>query len=344
LHREGADMKMKNILTVLGNGDLMRMIPFLGDWKAFVRWQFLYAVIESGLLDILDRGLTRDEIMEESGVRRADILDALLDLGCALRELSLKNGRYQVRGKRLRRLQGGKGDCNRALIEAGSTYYSDIYRKAGNRLRGEGNGPYLEEAGPIIARWGKLLEPMIRNFVVKTFAGRGELKTLDVGCGSGNNLKLAHLVNESVYGMGIDYDENVVRQAAANMRDWRMDNQFAVAEGDIRTPSTELGHGYDVVTMYNVVYYFTVEERCQVFRNIRSLLRENGELAIVNSFNTRKNGWGTSNLNMAVTSIQGCYPLPRLDETRRFLEEAGFSRITVEQLVPGDAFYGITAK
>ena len=67
----------------------------------------------------------RQSLVEKLQVKRPDLLDALLDVGLATKELGLKKQRFFVKGKRSRAIMNSGGDMLAALIQANITYYSD---------------------------------------------------------------------------------------------------------------------------------------------------------------------------------------------------------------------------
>ena len=78
------------------------LCPVMRDLSPFLRMHYLYAALETGLLQALQTDATRETLMTRLGVQRPELLDALLDMGLALKELSLKNAVFSLKGKRSR--------------------------------------------------------------------------------------------------------------------------------------------------------------------------------------------------------------------------------------------------
>ena len=93
---------------------------------------FIYAALDSELLEALRFTLSRNEIIKKLKVERTEILDALLDVGVSIGELSCRNDLYKIKGKISKALISDKGDELAALIQANVTYYNSAYRNAGN--------------------------------------------------------------------------------------------------------------------------------------------------------------------------------------------------------------------
>jgi 2-polyprenyl-3-methyl-5-hydroxy-6-metoxy-1,4-benzoquinol methylase len=323
---------------------LLNLIRVFRDWRTLVRMHFLHAAVDCGLLEALRTPASRDELLQELDVKRPELLDALLDVGLALGELSRRNGRFKLKGRRARSLVGDRGDPLAALIGANVTYYNSVYRNVSDRLRGAPSGDYLEEVGDLVARVSKLAEPYVRRFVKSTVAGRQPMRILDVGCGSGGYLRTAHEANPSATGIGIDMDGAVVEGARRNLERWGMADRFEVMVADIREQRADLAGPFDLITLYNVIYYIPVAERASLFASLRSLLSPGGTVAIVTSTQSRGRDLFAANLNLATSSMLGNTPLPELDDIMAQLEEGGFSSIETTRLVPRSKFYGIRAK
>jgi SAM-dependent methyltransferase len=319
------------------------MIRFIRDWRSLVRMHFLHAALESGLLQALRTPVSKDELLRQLEVKRPELLDALLDVGLAVGELSCKGGRYAVKGRRARSLIGDLGDPLAALVQANVTCYNSVYRNVTDRLRGAPPGEYLEEIGDLVARVSKLAEPYVRKFIKRAVAGRGRMRILDVGCGSGVYLKAAHEVNSEATGVGIDMDGAVVEQARRNLERWRLTDKFEVMVADIQVPPGDLAGPFDLITLYNVIYYIPLGERVSLFRSLGSLLTSGSTLAIVTSTQSQGRDLFAANLNVATSSTVGNTPLPALGELTDQLAGAGFTDVTTTRLVARSTFYGIRA-
>ena len=129
------------------------LFPILKDWQALVRMHFIHAAFESGLLQALTTPCDRQMLIRKLQVQRPDLLDALLDVGVATRELGVKNEMFFIRGKRSKAIMSSKGDMLAAMIQANITYYGDAYRHMPDRLRGGELGDDLERMGALVARF-----------------------------------------------------------------------------------------------------------------------------------------------------------------------------------------------
>ncbi len=319
------------------------LLPFMRDWTPFLRLNFLHAAVSSGVLPALRNGATRQALIDRLAVKRPELLDALLDMGTALKELRCENGTYTIRGKRSKTLMTSAGDTLAALVEANVTYYNDAYRRLADRMRGAPLGDDLDAIGDVVARFSKIGEPILSSFIRSLVSRSGPVRVLDVGCGSGYVLKTAWQANEKVRGIGIDIDANVVRQAQANLKQWHLPAEFRILEGDIDTFNASMHGRFDVITAFNLLYYMDPDRQNDFLNRMRRLLSPGGRLAIANNFESRGRDLAAANLNVVNVSLTRLNPLPSLATVRDQMRNTGFASITVTRFMPRSEFYGIVA-
>jgi 4-hydroxy-2,2'-bipyrrole-5-carbaldehyde O-methyltransferase len=318
-------------------------LKLMGDATTAVRQNFLFAAARCGLLEALRTPRTTEELVTLLRVQRLDLLDALLDLGVSVGELRVRHSKYLVAGARSRALVAPGGEGLAGLVEALHTYYNSVYRELPGRLHGEPNGNYLEHIGGLVAQVSRMSEPFMKGFVERAVAGTGPRRVLELGCGSGAHLRTAAMANPGLSGVGLELDPAVVAQAQANLDRWGLGARFQVLQGDLRLLPAGLGR-FDVITLHNVIYYFSPEKRPELLASLRPALTAGGTLVLVTSAQSRGTDAMAANLDVATRSIVGCWPLPDLDELRRQLSEAGFASTSVTRLMPGAAYYGLTGR
>ena len=336
-------MNLRYIISFLRIMKIPGLYPIVKDWEAFIRMHFIYSAYESGLLKALSAPRNRDMLIRELDVKRPEVLDALLEVGLASKELELKNGLFSIKGKRSKAITGDNGDMLAAIIQGNVTYYSDAYRNASHRINGGELGEDLSKIGDVVARFSKLSEPIIKNFIANIVHGKNPMRVLDVGCGSGILLKSAYDSNGHATGVGIDIDEKVVQQARANISTWGLSDRFEIRHGDIRHIFDEIVGTFDVITLYNLLYYFDKEARFDLIKTLRKKLSPKGVLAVAMSFNSKGKDMATANLNMVNSSLKGLTPLPQLNDITSILKECGLANIKVDRFMPGSTFYGLVA-
>src|SRR5215204_5073433 len=85
-------------LNLLRRRHLLAQLGVMQDLRAYTRVGFLYAGLKSGLLKALKKSRTETELAQRLGVQRPELLAALLSVGVAIGELSVRGERYRVRG------------------------------------------------------------------------------------------------------------------------------------------------------------------------------------------------------------------------------------------------------
>ena len=336
-------MKIKYMLSAWRTLKIPGLLPLMRDWFPFLRMHFLYAAFESGLLQALRNRATRQSLIEDLAVKRPEMLDALLDMGLALKQLKLSNGYFSLRGKKARALSTPRGDAVAAVVQANVTYYNTAYRHFTERMQGAPLGDDLQHIGETVARFAKIGEPILDSFIKSLVPASGAFSLLDVGCGSGFVLKTACGANPEARGIGIDRDEKVAAQARANIASWGLEDRISILDGDIRIHTRALRNQFNLIAAFNLIYYFPVDERHDFFMMLRSMLASGGCLALVCNFESNGRDVGAANLNIVNCSLNGLTPLPSLATVRKQLSDCGFTRITASKVMPGNEFYGIAA-
>ncbi|MBI5289675.1 MAG: methyltransferase domain-containing protein [Chloroflexi bacterium] len=312
------------------------------DAQTYFRIQFLYFSIDAGLLKALRSPRTRDQLRTELGVTRPDLLDRALDLGVAVKELALKDGRYTLRGRRARTLALDDGDQLVAMIDELATYHASVYRDLASRMRGAPPGDYLDQHATVIARSSRVLEPFLARFVRTLMRDRGPIRLLEIGCGSGIYLREAAAANPAVTGIAVDIQPAVAEQARINLAQWGIGDRFTVAAGDIRHPPPEVAGDFDLITMHQNIYYFQESERTALFEGLRARLRPGGRY-VLSSF-MRGQTPAAIDFDIALRCTAGCAALPAVDDLVASLRASGFDHVEPSRLMPLEPRYGLIAR
>ena len=335
-------MNIRYTLSFLRILKIPGLFPLMKDWQASVRINFIFAAYESGLLKALSQPCDRKTLIEKLQIKRPELFDALLEVGLAAKELAVKNEKFYIKGKRSKAIADANGDMLAAIIQAGVTYYSDAYKNVTSRMHGEELGDNLNEIGEIVARFSKMTEPIIKDFLASVVRGRNPMTVLDVGCGSGFLLRSVYEINSNANGIGLDIDKAVVDQAKNNINAWGLTDQFKIHHGNISSFSEKVGP-FDLISLINILYYFNEEDRYDLMNNLCKKLSPNGILIDVMNFHSKGKDIGAANLNVVNNSLIGLTPLPDIDEIKSLLEQCGLSKIKIHQFMPGSSFLGLVA-
>lgn len=336
-------MALRPLLHLLRRRDSGAFIRIMSDWRALTRLHFLHAALESGLLEVLSRPQSREDLLAALDVRRPELLDALLEMGIALGEIRRTNGRLELRGSRARALSQDRNDALAALIQANVTYYNDQFRHLAKRLRGSPLDEGVREIGPLVARVSKIAEPFVEHFLTGVVRERRPQTILDVGSGASVILRAALTAAPSARGVGLEVDLAVAGEGRENLQRWGMEERAEILVGEVLDPPDQALGPFDLALLFNVVYYFGVEERIAVFRAVRAKLGSQGAVAVTTSCRGVASDLFAANLNVATTSMEGLTPLPTPEEIESQLRNAGFTSVRIATLVPGTGYLGFLA-
>ena len=211
-------------------------------------------------------------------------------------------------------------------------------------MKGGELGDDLAAMGDLVARFSKIGEPILKNFLSAIVAGRGPMRVLDVGCGSGAFLQSIHKANGSTTGFGLDIDAAAVRQAKDNIIAWGLEDSFSILQGDIRQLPEEIAGPFDLITLFNILYYFDGEGLTELLHKVRTMLAPRGVLAIAMNCHSQGVDAGAANLNIVNCSLKGLTPLPPREEIIALLKHCAFAKIDTHRFIPGSTFYGFVAR
>jgi SAM-dependent methyltransferase len=336
-------MALSPLVSVLRAHDPRAFFQITSDWKSMLRMHFLHAAISSGLLEALDRPRNREDLLHELEVERPALLDALLQLGVSLGELNQGSEGYRLKGSRVRALRKEKNDALAALVQANVTYYNSVFQGFSQRMRGGELAEGVGAIGPLVARVSKIAEPYLQHFLGTAVKGKGPLRVLDVGCGSGLHLRRALEMNPALTCVGLELDPEVVRQARENILRWGHSERIRIEEGDVRSLPPGAKGPFDLVLLFSVIYYFGEEERAAVLREVRDNLALGGVLSLATSCRGEGCDLFSANLNLATSSMAGLTPLPEVGEMENQLRTAGFTDVRRTRLIPKTTYFGFLA-
>jgi 4-hydroxy-2,2'-bipyrrole-5-carbaldehyde O-methyltransferase len=229
----------------------------------------------------------------------------------------------------------------RAMVQEAVGYDAAVYAGLAAHLRGAPPGQYLRTTGAVIARASRLVEPVLAPLVRSLVAQRRPRRLLDVGCGTGVYLAHAAAASRTLSGLGIDLDAGVVGLARARLAEAGLAGRLEVRHAEIR--SVELpAASFDLVLLFQNVYYFAADERPDLLRRLRGLLAPGGALVLASLFAGRS--LAAAHYDLLYRATAGCGPLPRRQELDRQLRDAGFATTRWVQLLPLTSFHAIVAE
>lgn len=144
--------------------------------------------------------------------------------------------------------------------------------------------------------------------------------------------------NKDLRAIGLELQQEVADLAGKNIRSWGLEERATIEHCDIR--KFESDQKFDLITLHQNIYYFAVEERVSLARQLSNRLKPSGKLVITSA------GPGVPSLrmlNLLVSNTEGCDSLPNPDQLRDQLKEAGFEEVRIKRLIPFDILWAFIA-
>ncbi len=334
-------MKLSTLADLFRKGQLLLMFNLLTSVGHFYRLTFAAAASKSGVLEALAGGSLPFERLADKFCRDAashDGLRAWLQMGISLKELQLAEGGYALAGYSKKFTQP-HNDALRAIVDEVVTLHHPMILETPEFLSQGKQWEIGDYDGELIARSSRILEPLQKEAIAGAFPTSGPVRLLEVGCGSGVYIAYAAGRNPGLSALGLELQPRVAEMARQNLADWGLSDRIQVEAGDIRHKSPS--ETFDIVTLYNNIYYFPVEERLDLLKHLRGFVKPGGFLLLTTYCQGGSPGSEALNLWGATTS--GCGRLPSVDELVALLRKAGFGRAQAASLMPGDKFYAFEA-
>jgi 4-hydroxy-2,2'-bipyrrole-5-carbaldehyde O-methyltransferase len=334
-------MALKPFFRLLRDGRLTALLGVGSGLKSFYKLTYLAAAGEAGLLNRLAAGpATFDSLASFCAAdgQGREALAAWLQMGVRLRLLSLGPHGYALRGL-ARALAQPQNDPALAMVEEVAGLHHKLISGTLPKLRCGDLWSLDDQDGELVARSSRILEAFQAELIQRTIPERGELRLLEIGCGSGVYLRYAATRNPSLTALGLELQPAVAEVARENLRSWNLEGRVKVEDGDFRAKAP--GDLFDIATLYNNIYYFPVEERVALLERIGSFLRPGGFLLLTTC--CQGGSLGVEALNLWGAATKGAGRLPAEDELVNQLRQAGYSRVKTNNLLPGDRFVAFQA-
>jgi SAM-dependent methyltransferase len=329
-------MSLKSFFRLLRDGRLRALLGVGAGLKSFYKLTYLAAAGEAGLLKALEAGpVTFDSLATLCAAdgQGREALEAWLQMGVRLRLLSLGQRGYALRGL-AKRLAQPENDPALAMVEEVAGLHHKLILGTLPKLRSGDLFSLADQDGELIARSSRVLETFQAEVIERSVPERGAVRLLEIGCGSGIYLRYAAERNSSLTALGMELQPAVAEMARMNLRSWGLESRVKVEDGDFRGKTP--GELFDIATLYNNIYYFPVEERVALLRRIGSFLKPGGFLLLTTC--CQGGSLATEALNLWGAATKGAGRLPAEGELVDQLRQAGYSRVTARNLLPGDRF------
>jgi 4-hydroxy-2,2'-bipyrrole-5-carbaldehyde O-methyltransferase len=334
-------MKIKTIFNLITSGQLALLLQLRPIFQKSYRSSFVAAALSEGLFSLLREGPVSLETLDQhllgstsgdGGSREK--LKTWLDLGVSLGELKRTQAGYALHSRLSRQLAQPANDGIAAMYQEVCTLHHELITQTPARLREKRFFTLADTDGELIARSSRILEPYIVEIVDAVIPEKGAIHLLEVGCGSGVYIRRACQRNPELQAVGLELQPDVGDLACKNLQAWGMEGRTKVDIGDIRNYTTL--ERFDLVTLHNNIYYFSIPERLDLIRLLVSLLNPGGKLLVT----TACQGYAsTEMLNLWGQMAEGMGALPEPDDLWKWMGQAGLIDLQKTELLPGGGFY-----
>ncbi len=331
-------MNLKAFLTLLQKGQFFLLLQITRLMKPFYQLGYIAALVEHGYFDILSAGpASLEKLMAESGIneKNGSAFHAWLQAGSRLKILRLDKGQYHLNGLAKSLAAIPENDALLAIIQEIATLHHKLILYTPEKLKSGEKWSLDDQDGEVVARSSRIVEPFQTAMIQSLFPKDEPVHLLEVGCGSGIYIKEAAMHNQRLTAVGVDLQEDVVEMARTNIKRWQVQDRVRIENGDIREKNYE--SEFDIVTLYNNIYYFPVPERVALLEHLKAFLKPGGSLILVTGCQGGQPLMEMLNLWGAAT--EGADRLPAPDEMAAQMQAAGFERVQAKNFMPGDSFY-----
>ncbi len=335
-------MQLRGLVDTVRSGHVPARTLAIADSRSLVRSMFLASAVRLDILPYLRSGRRFDELCSHTGCTRPERLQAWLWIGAELGELSFRGDRYGVRGRRARALADGDRLLlahYRSMLDYQIGPYGEFHELL-HSAAGGGRSD-LSQFADDIAQVSLAAAPFVASFVRRAMAEVRPMHVLDVGCGTGFYSKVVLEADGYAHVEGIDLSEVVVENARDELNRAGFSSRFELHVGDVRRWAHEATTAFDLILLLNNIYYFEPQSRTALYRELRELLTERGQLLIVSMM--VPGSIAAAHLHFMLRCQDTPASLPAQAEIENDLLSSGFRILANEVLVPTEPFVGVRA-
>ena len=301
--------------------------------REFCRAGFISTALTEGIYDVLSKGPASCEDLQkaiDTDFNKEGLI-AWLDLGVSLGELKRSQNLYSINGKFSKEILKPANDTWKSFFQARVEIFHNYIINTPSQLKKHKKFEFSQSYGELFARSSRTVEPFLLDIVDEIIPQTEKCSLLEVGCGSGIYIKRACDRNPNLNALGLELQEKVADFARDNVAVWQIADRVEIVAKDIRDYNCE--NKYDIITFFNLIYYFPVNERIDVLRKLKGLVRPGGQLVLTTLCPINEPSIQLMNLWSSMT--EGCGPLPTPEEIYGLFKEAGFSEFQDKKLMPG---------
>jgi SAM-dependent methyltransferase len=336
-------MSIKPVLKLIMNHQLLALTGSNALLKPFYQLNYLVAAKDGGLFELLlDAPKNFEQLAKvyckDDDDKAREALEAWLGLGIRLDCLRLDTTGYALKGL-AKKLVLPQNDAALALLQEAAGLHAHLISQTVTKLRNGELWNLNDQDGEIIARSSRIMEAFQTEAIDRFLPASGVAHLLEIGCGSGYYIKYAANRNPSLSALGLELQPKVADVARRNISEWGLDGRVRIEVGDIRLKAPD--ERFNIVTLYNNIYYFPVDSRVSLLQHISQFILPGGFLLLITCCQGGSLGVEILNLWGAATLTGG--RLPSKHELISQLHHAGFHDVQTIRLAPGESLFAFKA-
>ena len=334
-------MKFKTVAALMKGGKFLLLLRLKRLFTYFYRLCWLASMADSFIMKQLAQGPVSAENLTSGLADNPSICNATeawLRLGVQLGVLKKNDKKYSLRGFLAKKMAAPENDAIRALVrEVAGLHHLYMMQTPAKLEQGRLWNPDEQhrEYGDLIARSSRTLEPFLFEVIDRFFPKSNDIRLLEVGCGYSGYIIYAADRHNSLNAIGLELDLNVAKIARDNIQARDMQDRIQIEVADVRNYQTNAL--FDILTLYNNIYYFPVEDRIELFAHLFSLLKPKGRILLTTG--CMEGGIEFELVNLIHSTTRGWGRLPYKEEMVHQLSAAGFERISSINLIPGEKYH-----
>jgi len=324
------------LMGMASRGWLRMLRRFDRSAQEVYRMCFLARSGELGILEALSQEAASPvqlAVRLKLGAEQLPSLDALLKFGESLGELGSRGGVYRLKGWMAKSFVKPENDPWAAFaIEVATLHVRCFLEASGAQGRSQEVARVTDALAPVISRSSRIAEPLVESAVRTVVPGNGAFRILEIGCGTGVHVLSALRRNPEAQVTAVEREADVVAQAKARLAEAGLSGRCDLLHADVRDLS--FGQEFDLITLYNNIYYFQDDKRAELLAQLRGWLKPGGGIALTSPCSEGRGAFSRLMLLWSTLCV-GVGLMPGQETLCEVLRGAGYSGVGARALLPG---------
>ncbi|WP_245948020.1 class I SAM-dependent methyltransferase [Paenibacillus sambharensis] len=305
---------------------------FLPAWHAYVGYT-------AELFECFAEGNTVEEAATQCNLDKG-LLQNWVDVGLAVGHLRERDNRIHATPAMLSYVSPSSPDSVGPLLQELMELHIPTLLQYPSLLKGEEKPVFENDRfGPTVAATSALLEKLAFPKLVHWIKAHDVHSVLDIGCGHGGYLRRLSEVRGDMRLIGIEQNEEVVRQAQeeSNSSGCKLElvhddfNRWGGPEEPV-----------DLIMMNNILHYFEPDKRCQLLRKAKQMISLGGTITLISPVNKTGSGQAfASAFNSFMSAHENLYPFPTKEELEQMAGGEGLRMSLCQPVIREGSWYFI---